>query len=55
MKTVELKVNNYEDRKNLIIALVNSGYKVSVKEIETEKRVFFTCKDYYVSISEVGK
>lgn len=46
----EFKINNYEDRKNVIIAFVNAGYKVSVKEVEVEKRVLYPVHDYYIVI-----
>jgi len=46
-KTIKLKVNNCTDRENMVIVLVNTGYKVRVVEQDKEHGEGFGT-DYYV-------
>lgn len=42
----KLRINNYNDRNNVIIALVNAGYAVKIKE----EKIFPMGVDYYIEI-----
>jgi hypothetical protein len=44
-----IKINNYEDRKNVVIGLINSGYKVWVEEIQGHMLLH---TDYIIHIEE---
>jgi len=35
----EFKVNNYEDRKDVVMGLVNSGYIIKIEERKKEFRI----------------
>ena len=52
-KTCELKVNIGADRHNVIIALVNAGYKVSEKEKQSKKGYPWE-KDCFVIVESKG-
>jgi len=47
---MKLKINNYTDRQNVIIGLINSGYKVWVEETNN-----ILSTEYIVHIEEVNK
>ncbi len=47
--TIRLNVNGYEDRTNVVMALVNNGYKVSV---EKEPQEYSLSKNYWVIVED---
>lgn len=50
---IKLKINDYTDRQNVIIALANSGYKVWVEEKELyDKYGYDNGTDYFVCIED---
>lgn len=49
---MELKINSYIHRMNVVNAVVNAGYKVSVEERKQEGEVLRTKIDYYVVVEE---
>lgn len=46
---IELKIQNYEDRKSVVMGLVNSGYTIRIDE---RRKNNWTSADYYVQIIE---
>lgn len=48
MKTCELKINALKDRENVLLALVNAGYKVAVDK--RERPLKYLEWDYYVIV-----
>jgi len=54
VKICELKINNYQDLQNIVMALVKAGYKVSIDERKNDPFVYWSKSDYYVVVEEVG-
>ena len=53
MKICELKINTEKNRQNVVVALAESGYKVSVEKREREN-VYLTY-DWYVVVEDIRK
>jgi hypothetical protein len=49
----EYKINNANDRDGMILALVNAGYTVSVREESNPTRLLV--KDYYIVVKDEQK
>ena len=50
---IKLKINDYTDRQNAIVALANSGYKVWVEEKELrDKYGYSNGTNYFVCIED---
>lgn len=50
-KICELIINNYADREKLIIALINSGYTVSVEKRDNKEKPYgYGCEQDYIVI-----
>jgi hypothetical protein len=48
LNKIELKINNYRDRDNVVIALVNAGYTVKIREEKTSTGLLTA--DYFIQI-----
>lgn len=52
MKTIKFKINSYQDRYAIIVALANNGYKVFIEE--HKEHSWDSDTDYYVVVETKG-
>jgi hypothetical protein len=54
MRKIKLKIQNYQDRENIVIALANAGYPVITKRIRP-RNTYGPDDKYYVIFEIDGK